>query len=1302
MSPSTNASRADIMNKQLRYQNMRHARDGLLFATSALVSVFLATSPVRAADPAWLSVDGANASELADGMTPPPARAAGVAGWLVDSPDASQLTEGMETQCVGPACHSFIRGKMIDNAGTRSQRVGSNVEQDTIYDQPGIPFMISVDGQIVDESGNITDSGVFGSDPGARNVDRQRKADVDLSAVDIQVKFDGLDQTPLLNVSTVPVRRTYAAGEPVSFLATTNYPAFIERAEIRIFREGDNPSRRPVDIVPAMLNGETGWIMPAGYGSDYSYTLRVYDSKGRFDETIPLSLARTGQEIAAESRGAVAPGMAEDRTAIRNIPVHGGAVTVYGRNVPEGYSIAAFNEFMPIDPNGAFVAQRILPPGDHVVDVAIDGPMKAGALYFSRDINIPANEWFYVGLADYTVGKRTGDEGIEGVRPGEYDEVYQKGRLAFYLRGKIKGRFLLTAAADTGEDDIKNLFRNLDEKDAKKLLRKIDPDKYYPVYGDDSTSVEDAPTKGKFYVRLERGDSHVMWGNYKTHVTGTRFLASSRGLYGANAVLRSQNTTSFGERKGEVTAYAALPDTLPQRDEFLATGGSAYFLKRQDITIGSETVTIETRDHVTGRLVERRALVHGEDYTIDYLQGVIILKRPLSSTSAGMGPVRDGALGENKVYLVTQYEYVPDAGDMDGYIYGGRAQRWIGDRVRVGVTGMSEETGDADQQALGADIVVRRSETTYFEAEVARSSGSGFGTSRSVDGGLTITDDPKAGMADRSAMAWMVGAQMDLADFQRVGIPGVIGGYFERKEAGFTSITEQVRTDQRSWGLHMDVPMTGAVDLEVSYDDFKDGDGKKKRDGEVALSWQYDAYWKVAFGVSYSDLYSPGAVSSGKKGYNGRRMDAGVRVDYRQDEDYLYYGFAQTTFDRKGDIEKNDRVGVGAEVLLTEKVGAKGEVSYGTRGLGGLAAITYDPTVEDHYYIGYRLDPDRAFDISRSDALYGVDRGAIVGGLRRRLNEVTSAYSETNYDLFGRKRSLAQTYGVVYTPDPLWTVDAGFEAGQVKDDSIDSLTGLERTDFDRYSGSLAVAYKDDDLGLSARIRGEARFERSEDDSRNRNTYVLATGGTWSHDESGRVLANVDAVLSESDEGIVNDGDYVEASMGYAYRPAYHDRLNALLRYTFLYDLPGNDQISSMTGSSGGPLQRSHIVSADLTYDLLPWLSVGGKYGARFGEVRYRMSGSGGGFGEWEDSAAHLGIVRADLHIVKNWDALVEGRAFYTPTIKSADYGFLAALYRHVGNNFKVGAGYNFGRFSDDLRDLTLDDKGPFLNVVGKF
>nr|WP_234827237.1 hypothetical protein [Sinorhizobium meliloti] len=55
-----------------------------------------------------------------------------------------------------------------------------------------------------------------------------------------------------------------------------------------------------------------------------------------------------------------------------------------------------------------------------------------------------------------------------------------------------------------------------------------------------------------------------------------------------------------------------------------------------------------------------------------------------------------------------------------------------------------------------------------------------------------------------------------------------------------------------------------------------------------------------------------------------------------------------------------------------------------------------------------------------------------------------------------------------------------------------------------------------------------------------------------------------------------------------------------------------------------------------------------------------------------------------------------------PEADTTDYGALAAVYRHVGENFKVGVGYNFGRFSDDLRDLTLNDEGVFLNMVGKF
>ena len=46
-------------------------------------------------------------------------------------------------------------------------------------------------------------------------------------------------------------------------------------------------------------------------------------------------------------------------------------------------------------------------------------------------------------------------------------------------------------------------------------------------------------------------------------------------------------------------------------------------------------------------------------------------------------------------------------------------------------------------------------------------------------------------------------------------------------------------------------------------------------------------------------------------------------------------------------------------------------------------------------------------------------------------------------------------------------------------------------------------------------------------------------------------------------------------------------------------------------------------------------------------------------------------------------------------------GILAAIYRHFGNHLKVGVGYNFTEFSDDLTDLDFDSQGLFLNVIGK-
>jgi hypothetical protein len=43
---------------------------------------------------------------------------------------------------------------------------------------------------------------------------------------------------------------------------------------------------------------------------------------------------------------------------------------------------------------------------------------------------------------------------------------------------------------------------------------------------------------------------------------------------------------------------------------------------------------------------------------------------------------------------------------------------------------------------------------------------------------------------------------------------------------------------------------------------------------------------------------------------------------------------------------------------------------------------------------------------------------------------------------------------------------------------------------------------------------------------------------------------------------------------------------------------------------------------------------------------------------------------------------------------------LLTVSRYVGEHVKVGLGYNFADFSDDLTDLNYDHKGFFLNLTG--
>ena len=86
-------------------------------------------------------------------------------------------------------------------------------------------------------------------------------------------------------------------------------------------------------------------------------------------------------------------GYGVDRTLTRNIQIKGGTVTVNGVNVPPGYSPIIMGQTAPIDLEGKFVAQQILPFGDQEIDVKVLNPAQQG-MNFQRNVHIKDTEFF--------------------------------------------------------------------------------------------------------------------------------------------------------------------------------------------------------------------------------------------------------------------------------------------------------------------------------------------------------------------------------------------------------------------------------------------------------------------------------------------------------------------------------------------------------------------------------------------------------------------------------------------------------------------------------------------------------------------------------------------------------------------------------------------------------------------------------------------------------------------------------------------------------------------------------------------
>ncbi len=1155
---------------------------------------------------------------------------------------------------------------------------------------------ITVDGEPVDDAGRSS-------------ADVQRCTDVALDDADIRFGFDNLSAVRRLSVDAYPDRVALDAehgtlADAVRFRLHSNYRPFIERSEIRIFNQGDSTQALPLAVLEMDEQGFAQWQPEADEvelrPGQLQYLVRAYGKDGNFDETrvhaLQLTLADSGDADDAEMLDSKAAhdkvmqqrllaGYGNDSLALTNIALGSGTVRVQGSGIPEGHSVWVAGQAVPTDADGKFVAEQILPEGMHTVEVAVLDADGNGEL-FLRDLEFRKQDWFYVGMADFTFSQKSVDgpaELLQGENNTQDPLADAHGRVAFFANGKFGSDWHLTTSLDTRDEPVDQMFSNFIDKSPDALFRRIDPDYHYPTFGDDSIVEESAPTSGKLYLKVGHGDDHAMWGNVGIRYDDNELAQVNRGLYGANARYQSAATTSFGERRFAIDAYAAEPGTIPTRQEFRGTGGSLYFLRHQDLLSGSERLRVEMRDRVSGLVTATKELRPAVDYTIDYLQGTVLLSEPLAANGQSSLLVRDGAVSGDEAFLIVSYEFTPGFDELDALSTGGQGHYWITDHIQVGATTSINELDGSDSSLLASNLTLRQSADTWFKMQSARSEGQLTGTLYSQDGGFAFQGLSTSTFAQVDAGASRADLSVGLGDLFEGG-RGRVTLYAQQIDAGYSAPGQAVLTDTEHFGGAVALPLTDDLDIHARSDQRDQDRGVSHAQHELNLDYRINDQWRLSSGLRQDELDNDAATALPALDV-GERTDAIIEVGYSAAASWDGYVFVQETIAKSETRASNSRYGVGGSYQLNEKVKLEGEISGGDLGLGGKAGTSYAVTEQTSMYLNYALENERTDNVLLTRR---GKQGSLVGGMKTRLSDHASVYTEHRYRDGYALTGLTHASGVNLTPAPNWNLGLSSDIGTLRDRT----TGAET---ERRAVGMQASYKVGAIYLSTGIEFRKDVNEQLDlTSSTRETWLYRSSFKVDTSPSMRLLGKFNHAVSDSSLGQFFDGGFTEATVGYAYRPIYHDRLNALVKYTYFYNVPTTDQVT-LKNAPAEYIQKSHIVAADLTYDLNSRWSVGGKYAHRIGAISIDREDT-----RFFDNAAQLYVLRTDYRLLENWEVLVEARQLDMPDLGDSRSGALVALSRYLGEHFKLGLGYNFTDFSDDLTDLSFEHRGAFLNITG--
>lgn len=928
--------------------------------------------------------------------------------------------------------------------------------------------------------------------------------------------------------------------------------------------------------------------------------------------------------------------------------------------------------------NGATTFTLIAPsePQDVTLRVTAGAHEAVGVLAY-----VPAlRDWIAAGLIEGVVSVRRLSQ--SSVQQARFDDGFEREirhfsrtfngdrgrfdlRAAGFLKGKIRGEYLLTAAYDS------------DKETRARLLRDIRPDEFYPVYGDSSVRGFEARSSEKLYVRVDRAKSYLLYGDFSTADGTAAALTASAASMSRGSDLGQYSRTMTGAKWHYQTLAVtgnvfANKDTLRQViEEFRGQGISGPFALSNNTALeNSERVEIVVRDRDQPAVILRTTLLTRlSDYTFEPFSGRILLRQPLPALDANLNPIS----------LRVTYEL--DQGGKEFWTYGLDAKWSIGKSLTLGGSYVEDKNPQVPYQLGSVNAAVRLGEGTTVVAEVARS--------RSVLNTINgVNAATRPGLSTRSGELEGTAGRVELRHKgDRLNARAMVG----RSDPEFNNPAATLNGGRKEASTDARYRISESVSVFVQGLRTEDQvSGGQRRAGELGAAIKLGAGLQLSAGLRSTrekgastgpafDVFGPtnAATGGGFFGAGGSMVNPSTGTLLVNPANTLgasaglptanalqgqsVFGRARLLLNDRtnltaeiehatGDSEKY-RWSLGAERLLSERsrLYARHE---NQRGLASSFALNPAERsralvvgVDTSYMPGgqvfseYRLRDsiDQATAEARDLQLAsGVRNGfTIADGLRATVS------AERLSVLSGSSQSaLALTGGLEYTANPLWKASTKLEYRRADDNPLTSANDGQ----DSWLSTVAVARKLD-LDWTMLVRN----------------YMLRTD---TKSLSGAHLQN-------------------RFQVGFAYRPVDQNRLDVLSKYEYKVDQ--NPELTPQT------IERAHIVSVHANFHPSRTVWASGRLAGKWQRDTfggYRAALIGGrityDFSERWDVSAMTSLLQASGGRERQW-------------AQGFELGYA------LKTNLWLSLGVNWAGFKDpDLTGSDYTSRGVFLRLRFKF